>query len=227
VLGKANGSWTQIASAPMTIANGTRYHIKIVAQGSSIQVYVTDMTTPKISAVDGTYVSGSIGVRVYNSSAAFDNISAIPATSTQPIANGIYTLIPHNATMSALDSAGSGVGNGNKAQVYGLNNSGAQHWIFTNTSGSVYKIQAAYYPSLCLEVNGTGNVSGTNAQLWTDNGNSNQRWAVAPVAGGGYTLTPQSATNLQLNASGSADGSQVNVTTAGGVASQTWDLVPL
>jgi len=227
VLGKANGSWTQIASTPMTITSGTRYHIKIVAQGSSIKVYVTDMNTPKITATDTTYTSGSIGVRAFNSSAIFDNISAIPAASTQPIADGIYTLVPHNAGFSCLDSASSGVGNGNKAQVYGANNSGAQHWIFTCTGGSVYKVQAAYYPTLCLEVNGLGNVSGTNAQLWSSNDQQNQRWTVTAVAGGGYTLTPQSATALRLNAGGTADGSQINVTTASGATSQTWDLVAL
>ncbi|GAA3246197.1 family 43 glycosylhydrolase [Dactylosporangium siamense] len=37
--------WTQLATAPVTVVPGTAYHLKVVASGSLIRVYVTDMTT--------------------------------------------------------------------------------------------------------------------------------------------------------------------------------------
>ncbi len=75
-LGKMNGNWAPLATSPMTIAASTWYHMKVVAVGTLIQVYVTDMNTPKISFTDSSHVSGAIGLRTYNSAARFDNITA-------------------------------------------------------------------------------------------------------------------------------------------------------
>ena len=74
-IGKANNNWTSLAAASMSLAANTKYHIKIVAQGASIQVYVDDMAAPKVSVTDSTYTGGKTGVRTFNSAAKFDNIS--------------------------------------------------------------------------------------------------------------------------------------------------------
>ncbi len=73
ILGKANGSWTQLASAAMTINANTVYPVRVTARGSAIKVYVSDMTTPKISITDTTYASGGVGLRTHSTSAVFDN----------------------------------------------------------------------------------------------------------------------------------------------------------
>ncbi|WP_232436735.1 family 43 glycosylhydrolase [Paenibacillus senegalimassiliensis] len=75
VIGKANNNWTSLATAPMSLSANTTYPIKIVAQDTSIRVYVGDMATPKLSVTDSSYIGGKIGVRTYNSAAKFDNIS--------------------------------------------------------------------------------------------------------------------------------------------------------
>jgi hypothetical protein len=75
VLGKSNNNWTLIGSAPMTIAAGTKYRIKVEALGTSIKVFVNDMVTPKITAIDNSYLGGQTGVRVYQTSARFDNVT--------------------------------------------------------------------------------------------------------------------------------------------------------
>ncbi|MGE5599569.1 MAG: PKD domain-containing protein, partial [Bacteroidota bacterium] len=77
VLGKANGSWTQIAQAAMTIDANVFYHIKVIASGTSIKVYVTDMVNPRIDVTDSSHGSGMIGTRIWNTHAHFDNISVI------------------------------------------------------------------------------------------------------------------------------------------------------
>jgi hypothetical protein len=43
--------------------------------GTSIKVFVNDMTTPLIDVRDGSYASGSSGVRVFNAAAAFDDVA--------------------------------------------------------------------------------------------------------------------------------------------------------
>lgn len=73
-LGKAGNNWTELNRTSMTIDPNIKYHMKIVASGTSIKVYVNDMNTPKISITDSTYTSGAIGVRAYNVNAQFDNV---------------------------------------------------------------------------------------------------------------------------------------------------------
>ncbi len=75
VLGRVNNSWTQLATTPITVAVGTTYRLRVTAIGSSIRVYVGDLTTPKISVTDATFPSGGNGLRVFNAAAAFDNIA--------------------------------------------------------------------------------------------------------------------------------------------------------
>ncbi|WSG43709.1 family 43 glycosylhydrolase [Dactylosporangium sp. NBC_01737] len=74
VLGRAANNWTQLGTANLTVTAGTSYHLRVTAIGSSIKVYVDDMANPKINVTDGTYASGSDGVRVFNAAATFDNV---------------------------------------------------------------------------------------------------------------------------------------------------------
>lgn len=75
VLGRSNGSWTELGAARTPIAPGSTHRMRVTAVGSSIKVFVDDMKTPKISVSDGTYTSGANGVRVFNAAASFDNVA--------------------------------------------------------------------------------------------------------------------------------------------------------
>jgi Glycosyl hydrolases family 43/Domain of Unknown Function (DUF1080) len=79
ILGRADNGWTQLGSAPMKVRPGKTYHLRVTAVGPSIAVYVDDMTTPKITVTDGAHPTGANGVRVFDASAAFDNLSVDPA----------------------------------------------------------------------------------------------------------------------------------------------------
>ena len=84
VLGKANGDWTQLASAPMGITADTPYHLRVQANGAHLQVFVEGMQTPLLVVDDTDYATGSIGVRHYNTDssrtdAAFSGIVVVAA----------------------------------------------------------------------------------------------------------------------------------------------------
>lgn len=79
ILGRADNGWTPLASATMPVSPGETYHLRVTAVGSSITVYVDDMTTPKISVTDDTHPTGANGVRVFDTAATFDNVSVRPA----------------------------------------------------------------------------------------------------------------------------------------------------
>ncbi len=76
VLGRMNGTWTQLASVPLTIAANTWYRLKVVAMGSDIRVYVGDMSNPKIHVTDSTWTAGAVGVRAHFTNASFDVVTA-------------------------------------------------------------------------------------------------------------------------------------------------------
>ncbi|MFB6938314.1 family 43 glycosylhydrolase [Streptomyces chartreusis] len=75
VLGRANGSWTELGTARTPVAPGSTHRMRVTAAGSSIKVFVDDMKTPKITVSDGTYASGANGVRVFSTAASFDNVA--------------------------------------------------------------------------------------------------------------------------------------------------------
>ena len=94
ILGKANNNWTQLATYNMTITANTIYHMRVVANGSNIQVFVTDMATAKINFNDSSFTAGAIGVRTYNSAAKFDNISVTTGSTPTPTPGSTSTPTP-------------------------------------------------------------------------------------------------------------------------------------
>lgn len=74
ILGRMNGTWTELAAVPVTVNTNTCYRLKIVAVGSDIRVYMTDMSTPKIHVTDSTWSAGAVGVRAHFTNAAFDQV---------------------------------------------------------------------------------------------------------------------------------------------------------
>lgn len=72
---KTNGSnFPTIASSSMTLSSGTDYQVKVVATGSSFQIYVDDMSTALITATDSDHTSGGFGLRAYSGTLVADDI---------------------------------------------------------------------------------------------------------------------------------------------------------
>jgi hypothetical protein len=87
VLGKCNAdenSWTPIAHANIPVATGAAIHFHIVAEGTSIRVFINNASAPAITASDNTFTHGAIGVRRYATTettpAAFTNLSVSSTT---------------------------------------------------------------------------------------------------------------------------------------------------
>jgi len=71
-IGRMSMSYAELAGASMTIDTGVAYTLKVVAKGPSIKLYVNDVL--KVSAVNGYFSSGRVGVRTYSTTAYFDDI---------------------------------------------------------------------------------------------------------------------------------------------------------
>lgn len=76
ILGKSDNSWTEIKTVAAGIKKATVYHVRVVAKGAEIAVYVDDMSTAKLMAIDTSFQTGSIGVRGFGGETIiFENVS--------------------------------------------------------------------------------------------------------------------------------------------------------
>ncbi|RWA10471.1 hypothetical protein EKO27_g4638 [Xylaria grammica] len=74
--GKADlGTFTDLAQTRMDMAMGEEYHVRVVAIGSEIKIFVNDMDTAKITFSDESFTTGANGVRVFNAAAKFGFVS--------------------------------------------------------------------------------------------------------------------------------------------------------
>ncbi|MEV0388549.1 glycoside hydrolase family 32 protein [Nonomuraea sp. NPDC050643] len=63
-----------IATYKTSVVAGRVYHLKVVAKGASIKVYLDGGATPVIDATDDQYASGHFGLNVFDGTAQFQNI---------------------------------------------------------------------------------------------------------------------------------------------------------
>ena len=66
------GSATTLASTSFAVAVGTRYRVSLQARGPALTGSVNG--TPLVSASDGQFAAGQIGLATFNASAEFDNV---------------------------------------------------------------------------------------------------------------------------------------------------------
>ncbi|KAK6443794.1 hypothetical protein FP744_10000042 [Trichoderma asperellum] len=84
-LGRAQNNWTELKNAKMDIQPNKAHHIRVVASGNTLIVYVDDMSHAQITQSDGTFSSGIVGARVYEAGAIYDNFEIVPQQSLGPI----------------------------------------------------------------------------------------------------------------------------------------------
>ncbi len=61
----ATNAWTPLAQADAVVRAGVPVHLRIVAVGPSIRVYVGDAPRPTLAATDASFARGAVGVRQY------------------------------------------------------------------------------------------------------------------------------------------------------------------
>ena len=67
-----------IATYPLDVQLGRTYHLKVVATGPRLRVYLDGGTTPVIDAVDDTIGSGQFGLNVFNGVGVVQNVRVGP-----------------------------------------------------------------------------------------------------------------------------------------------------
>ncbi|MFC5649529.1 carbohydrate-binding protein [Paenibacillus solisilvae] len=86
-LGKLNYGWTYLTGAPLEVKTGEWKHVKVVAKGAHIQVYVDDMSSPVIDYTDrsgSAFTHGKVGMRTFMNETSYDNFTVLPAPINAP-----------------------------------------------------------------------------------------------------------------------------------------------
>lgn len=68
-------NWSVLAGAKRSIEDKTFHHVKVVTKGNNLKVYFNNEETPVIDFTDDKPItSGKIGLKTWESTAAFDNV---------------------------------------------------------------------------------------------------------------------------------------------------------
>ena len=78
VLGRADQGWTELKRVSVPIAALKAHRISVDAIGDQISVTVDNADKPQIQVRDGTFASGSAGVRLFNIDTEYGNFSVAP-----------------------------------------------------------------------------------------------------------------------------------------------------
>ena len=151
-----------------------------------------------------------------------------PTNPEQIVPDGEYTIGSAGSATAVLDISGCSSENGENAQLWKRNGSGAQRFRLTYDSGlGAYEIVCCG-TGLALDVKSADFSSGANVQQYSRNGTAAQRWLIEPREDGTYTIASAGNPSLVLDAKwgSTSDGTNVRIFTANGTSAQGWKLVP-
>lgn len=119
---------TMIKEFRPQIIDVMRHHMKIVAKGNNVKLYVDNMEKPLIDITDSTFSSGNIGLLAYNNYTLFDNVKAYVSTCTHATE---VTDMRGSRTKYSYD--------GNQ-QLINVEESGNDHKVITTTTYDANKM---------------------------------------------------------------------------------------
>jgi fructan beta-fructosidase len=191
-----------IATYPTPIIEGRTYHLKVVAEGSNISVYLGGAQV--INVTDATYSSGYLGLNGFTGSAAFQNVTYAPVSGARPIIG---------LANKCVDVRGANPADGTPVQLYGCNQTSAQQWTQVGATVQDY--------GKCLDISNNGTANGQRVILWPCTGGGNQEWQ---FRGDGTLYNPRSKRCLDVPYADSTDGNQLQVWDCHAGANQQWRL---
>jgi fructan beta-fructosidase len=107
-----------IATHPTPVVAGRGYHLRVVAAGASIRVYLDHGAVPVIDATDGAYASGQLGANVFGGTATVQNLTADGTGFVTNLA-GPWTPVGGTWTVTAARSGAHGTGSGDAFYLSG------------------------------------------------------------------------------------------------------------
>ncbi|WP_042391799.1 ricin-type beta-trefoil lectin domain protein [Streptacidiphilus carbonis] len=209
-IGREGYGWTQLAATaiPGGLASGSWYHLTVQVSGCTVSVQgrpAGSWSNPAyLSVNDCTFSHGSVGVRDFNTTAAWRDLTV----RTSAAATGPGT------TGKCVDVDTNGNANGNKVQLWDCNRVPGQQW----TAAADGTLRAF---GKCLDVVGDATANYSKVELWDCNGVGGQQWV--PRADGSL-YNPQSGRCLDDPSDVTANGTQLQIYDCNQLSTQVWHL---
>ncbi|MEV5843301.1 RICIN domain-containing protein [Streptomyces sp. NPDC051985] len=147
--------------------------------------------------------------------------------SAAALPTGNVTLL-NAASGKCVDAKAAATADGTVVQQYTCNNTTAQQWSLTSTSGGYVRINNANNTNEVLDVTGVSTADSAAVQLWTYGGGSNQQWLPVDDGGGAYHFVNRNSGKcLDDPGASTADSVQFVQYTCNGTAAQRFQVVPV
>jgi hypothetical protein len=152
--------------------------------------------------------------------------SPAPSASSGPISpTAWYSLVNRNSG-KCVDARAAGSANGTAIQQYTCNNTTAQQYRFTPTTGAYTHVDIRLNSARSLDVTNVSTADNAPIQLWTYSGGLNQQWQPVAEGGGYYHLVNRNSGKcLDVPAASTADSVQLVQYTCNGTGAQSFRLV--
>ncbi|MFC7241374.1 ThuA domain-containing protein [Catellatospora aurea] len=152
--------------------------------------------------------------------------SPAPSASSGPISpTAWYSLVNRNSG-KCVDARAAGSANGTAIQQYTCNNTTAQQYRFTPTTGAYTHVDIRLNSARSLDVTNVSAADNAPIQLWTYSGGLNQQWQPVAEGGGYYHLVNRNSGKcLDVPAASTADSVQLVQYACNGTGAQSFRLV--
>ncbi len=144
--------------------------------------------------------------------------------SSQPVANGTYSLNSALGNGTRLDIYGGIAANGTNVQLWSRNGTNSQKFTLAYDSGTgYYKI---HNTATNRDIDASsGGAQGANLQIYSVNSGCAQYWILIPAGNGQYYIASSCTRNaIDVNNSGTQSGTNILVWSLHGGANQRWSL---
>jgi hypothetical protein len=214
----ASGKAVEVSGSSKTNGGNVRINSYTGAQNQQWRILTDGLGRYAFQAVHSGLVLDVCGGSMKNSSNlqqyGFNNTNAQKFTllscNTQPVSDGIYTLMSNIGSGKVLDISGGSVDNRANLQLYQMNGTKAQQvqLSYRPQDGS-YTIQCVHSGKV-YDVSGGSVSNGANVQQYDSNGSAAQRWIVKSEGNGSYVFfNAGSGKTLTLSRSSGANGTNV------------------
>ena len=210
IIGREGYGWTQLATTAIFggVSSGSWYHLTVQVSGCTISAQgrpTGSWTNPSyLSVSDCTYGQGAVGVRDYNSTASWQNVTV----RTSAAINGPGT------TGKCVDVNTNNNTSGNAVQLWDCNQVAGQHW----TAAADGTVRAF---GKCLDIVGNAIADYSKVELWDCNGAGGQQWI---PRSDGSLYNPQSGRCLDDPSGVTTNGTQLQIYDCNSLSTQQWQF---
>lgn len=160
--------------------------------------------------------------------------AAVPAGSAPRAAAAAAALptgwatVVNSGSGKCLDARSAATVNGTAVQQYTCNNSTAQQWSLTATSGGYVRINNRNDANQVVDVSNVSTADNAAVHLWAYGGGTNQQWQPVDEGGGAYHFVNRNSGKcLDVPAASMADSVQLVQYTCNNSAAQRFQVTPV